>query len=255
MDNYSPGDVMTENKDRQCREGDGISPPESLYRREFEYAETMADGDEAGAAESKEEAAERGEVPAAGLIRTFIGGGKGKTWAALGLVLRAVSFGMKVHVVQFAKSQTSSEPLSLLEKQLPLFKIDTFGQHCPFVDLLKNSLIHCSECRKCYVDPRSPKQMDREIAEMAFEMCEGVVKSGLYDVLVMDEVLRALEFKLIEPERVLAFLKGKPENLEIVLTGPVASREIIALSDSVTYLVPIKRPSKKNFKPRRGIDH
>lgn len=194
------------------------------------------------------------EIPA-GLIRTFIGKGKGKTWAALGLVLRAVAFGMKAHVVQFLKSQTTSEPLSLLEMHLPLFKIDTFGQHCPFKDLLKNTLIHCNECKRCYVDPKIPKGIDKEIAEMAFEMCEGVARSGLYDILVMDEVLRALEYKLIEAKKIIRFLREKPKNLEIILTGPKAPSEIVRISNSVTYLVPVKRPLGKEIKPRLGIDY
>lgn len=199
---------------------------------------------------SSEEANEE----ARGLIRTFIGGGKGKTWAALGFAMRAVAFGMKAHVVQFNKPDVTGEPLFLMEKQVPLFKIDSFGQHCPFSDLLKSGLLSCPECRKCFLNPRSIKNMDSEYAELAFELCQGVARSGEYDVLVMDEVLRALHFKLINLEDLLTFLKEKPQKLEIIMTGPAAPGEIIRISHSVTYMLPVKRPSSIGRKLRRGID-
>lgn len=190
-----------------------------------------------------------------GSIRTFIGGGQGKSWAALGMAFRAMAYGMKIHIVQFLKSDTMSEPLSRAEKNLPLFKIDSFGQHCPFVDLLKNGLINCRECRKCYVCPEKIKNMDRDNAELAFEMAYGVARSGEYDVLVMDEVLRALEYGVIELDELLSFLNEKPEKLEIVMTGRTAPPEIIKISDSVVYLLPVKRRYGKETKPRLGIDY
>jgi cob(I)alamin adenosyltransferase len=189
-----------------------------------------------------------------GLIRTFIGHGQGKSWAALGCAFRAMAFGMKVHVIQFLKSNSSSEPLSLLEKALPQFKIDSFGQHCPFVDLLRNHLINCRECRKCYVSPRSPRPMDAEFAEMAFEMALGVSRCGEYDVLVLDEVLRALDYKLLPLDKILTFLGEKPHNLEVVLTGPEAPKEILKISHVVVYLMDIKKPRGEEARPRWGID-
>jgi len=193
--------------------------------------------------------------PPRGYIRTLIGGGQGKSWAALGMAFRAMAFGMKVHVVQFLKSDTMSEPLSRAEKSLPLFKIDSFGQHCPFVDLLRNGLINCGECRKCYVNPEKVKNMDRENAELAFEMAYGVAKSGEYDVLVLDEVLRALEYGVIELQELLDFLGEKPERLEIVMTGRTAPPEIIKASHTVVYLLPVKRRRGKEMKPRLGVDY
>ncbi|MDQ7823405.1 MAG: cob(I)yrinic acid a,c-diamide adenosyltransferase [Candidatus Eremiobacteraeota bacterium] len=189
-----------------------------------------------------------------GFIRIFIGSGQGKSHAALGLAFRAVAYGMKSHVIQFLKSNSSSEPLSQVEKQLPLFKIDSFGQHCPFGDLLNNGLINCKECRKCYVSPRNTRQMDREFAELAFEMAQGVARSGEYQVLVLDEVLRAIEYGLLESGELAGFLKDKPRNLEIILTGPGAPDEIVKLSHVVTYFMPVKRPLGQEMKPRRGID-
>lgn len=186
-----------------------------------------------------------------GLIRTYIGGGNGKTAASFGMAMRAVSLGMKVHVIQFLKSNVLSEPFSQLEKNLTLFKIDSFGQHCPFIDILKNNLIRCNECRKCHVNPKNPKNMDFEFAEMAFEMAFGVARSGEYDMLVLDEVLRALDLGLVKLELLLSFLKEKPFSLDLILTGNKAPREIVELSDYVSYIVAVKRPGhkRKNSKP------
>jgi cob(I)alamin adenosyltransferase len=190
-----------------------------------------------------------------GLIRLFIGRGQGKTWAALGCAFRATACGMKVHVIQFMKTTTSSEPLSQMEKELPLFKIDSFGHHCPFGDLLKNGLINCRECRKCYVSPKNVKNMDREFAELAFEMAWGVVRSGEYSMLVLDEVLRALQFGLFEEEELLRLMEAKPERLEMILTGPEASPEVFKRAHKVTYLMSLKEPFDFEAKPRMGIDY
>jgi len=195
-----------------------------------------------------------GEEPT-GLVRVFIGGGQGKSWAALGCAFRATACGLKVHVIQFLKSNTSSEPLSRLEKELPLFKIDSFGQHCPFADLLKNGLINCRECRKCHVSARHVKSMDIEFAELAFEMAWGVLRSGDYSLLVLDEVLKALEFKLFEEEELVRLISARPRSLEMVLTGTGAPPAILRLAHSVTYCMAIKKPFAHEVKPRPGIDY
>ncbi len=190
-----------------------------------------------------------------GLVRLFVGKGQGKSWAALGCAFRATACGMKVHIIQFLKSNTSSEPLSQLEKELPRFKIDSFGQHCPFIDLLKNGLINCRECRKCYVSPRHVKGMDIEFAELAFEMAWGVVRSGDYSLLVLDEVLRALEFGLFEEEELIKLIDAKPLSMELILTGTDAPPAVMKRAQAITYLMALKKPFAHEVKPRLGIDY
>ena len=96
--------------------------------------------------------------------------------------------------------------------------------------------------------------MDIDLAEMGFESAAGIIKKESTDVLILDEVLRAVEYNLISEKKLISLLIEKPQNLEIILTGNKASKEIISISDSVIYLFSIKQPFKSQFEPSLGKD-
>ena len=90
-----------------------------------------------------------------------------------------------------------------------------------------------------------PPKEDVELAEEALGLAEKVVKSGEYDVVILDEINVALHLKLISLERVLELIKSKPEHVELVLTGRYAPKEIIDAADLVTEMREVKHPYKK----------
>lgn len=168
-----------------------------------------------------------------GLIQIYTGDGKGKTTAALGLALRAIGWGMKVCMIQFAKNQKVGE-IIISKTKIPQLSIHQFGQK----QLIKK-----------------PIQKDKLIAQKGLIKAEKIIRSQKYDIVILDEINIALYHKLLDEKKVLEILKNKPESVEIVLTGRKASKKIIAAADLVTEMKSIKHPFEKNIKARKGIEY
>jgi len=170
-----------------------------------------------------------------GLVQVYTGNGKGKTSAAFGLALRAIGRGLKVYVIQFIKGGFDYGELYIVGK-LPNIKLKAFG-------------------RGKFVTQRPPGKEDVELAHEAFVLAEEVVKSGEYDIVILDEVNVALNLELISLEEVLELIKDKPKHVELVLTGRYAPEEIIKAADLVTEMREVKHPFNKGFSARKGIEY
>lgn len=168
-----------------------------------------------------------------GLIQVYTGNGKGKTTAALGQALRAAGRNKKILIVQFMKKWDYGELHSV--KHIPQISIKTFGT-------------------KDFVYKGKAKEIDYQEAKKAFS--EGVegAKSGQYDIVIFDELNVAVDFGLIELQKVIDFLAEKPEEIEIIITGRNATKEIIEKADLVTEMKEIKHPFQKGIKARIGIE-
>lgn len=168
-----------------------------------------------------------------GYVHIYTGNGKGKTTAALGLALRAVCAGKKVYIGQFVKGMKYSEVKA--EEYLPNFKIEQLG-------------------RSCFID-RVPEQEDIDAARSGLERCTEIISKGEYDVIILDEINIALYFKLFEVENVLKMLEKKAPNIEIILTGRYAPKELIEIADLVTEMKEIKHYYTKGVMARTGIEN
>jgi len=169
-----------------------------------------------------------------GLIHVYTGMGKGKTTAALGLALRASGAGFKVHMIQFMKGRKYSEIYAI--KNLKNFTISQFG-------------------RDEFVNKEKPEKIDIDLAEKGLAYAKDIIKNGEYDLVILDEINVAVDYKLIALNDVLDLIKQKPKELELVLTGRYAHPEIIKNSDLVTEMLEIKHPYQKGIKCRKGIDY
>ena len=170
-----------------------------------------------------------------GLVQVYTGNGKGKTTAAFGLALRAIGRGLKVYIIQFIKGGFDYGELYIVDK-LPNLTLKAFG-------------------RGKFVTEKPPGKADVELAEEAFALAEEVVKSGEYDIVILDEINVALNLKLIQIEKVLELIKNKPKHVELVLTGRYAPNEIIEAADLVTEMKEVKHPFNKGFQARKGIEY
>lgn len=168
-----------------------------------------------------------------GFIHVYTGPGKGKTTAALGLGLRAIGAGFKVHMIQFMKGRRYSE-LNALEN-IPNFTISQYG-------------------RDEFVSKENPKQIDIDLAKKGYLHAKNVIKNGKYDLIILDEINVAVEYNLIHIEDLMKLIKEKPEKLELVLTGRYAHPEIIKIADVVTEMLEIKHPYQQGITARKGID-
>ncbi|RJS77089.1 cob(I)yrinic acid a,c-diamide adenosyltransferase [Candidatus Bathyarchaeota archaeon] len=170
-----------------------------------------------------------------GLVQVYTGNGKGKTTAAFGLALRAIGRGLKVYVIQFIKGGFDYGELYIADK-LPNLKLKAFG-------------------RGKFVTEKPAEKEDVKLAEEALALAEKVIKSGEYDIVILDEVNVALDLKLIKTEKVVELVKSKPRHVELVLTGRYAPAEIVEIADLVTEMKEIKHPFSKGQQARKGIEY
>ncbi len=159
-----------------------------------------------------------------GLVIVYTGGGKGKTSAALGLVLRAVGYNHKVCMVQFVKGSWHYGELDSAKRLTPEFELITAGKG--FVGIL---------------DDKSPREEHVKAANDTLTISKEKITSGKFDVV-------------IKLDDVIDMIKSKPAELDLVLTGNHATKEVIELADLVTEMKEIKHPFKSGIKAKKGID-
>ncbi len=167
-----------------------------------------------------------------GYIHVYTGNGKGKTTAALGLSLRAVCAGKRVFFGQFIKGMEYSELKCTIF--LDNLEIEQFG-------------------RRCFIY-EAPSEEDIVAASKGLEKMREVMKSGKYDIVVMDELNIALYFKLFSVEEALAAINDRDKNTELIITGRYAPEEIINIADLVTKMKEIKHYYNEGIQAREGIE-
>ena len=172
---------------------------------------------------------------AKGLVIVITGNGKGKTTAAFGQALRAIGQGYKVFVLQFMKGRKYGEFIAA-EKYLPHLTIRMSGLDS-------------------FVMRDNPAAIDIELAQKGLDMAKKVIKSGKYDMVILDEINVALDFKLIALQEVIGIIKNKPAGLDLILTGRYAPPEIIELADTVSEVQEVKHHYKAGIKDRAGIEY
>ena len=94
----------------------------------------------------------------------------------------------------------------------------------------------------------------QQAAKEAWAMVEHEVKSGQWDLIILDEINYAILYGLVDVETVVNLLKTKPENLDMILTGRNARPEIIELAHTVTEMKVIKHAYQQGIKAKRGIE-
>ncbi|MBI2196387.1 cob(I)yrinic acid a,c-diamide adenosyltransferase [Candidatus Daviesbacteria bacterium] len=171
-----------------------------------------------------------------GLVIIYTGEGKGKTTAALGLVLRAVGYKKKCLIVQFGKVWFTGE-LEGVKKLSPFVKLIQGGKG--FVKILGDKL-PLSEHKKAALD--------------TFNLLKKEVKSGKWDVVVADEIVGAVSSKLLPLKAVVMLITDKPKGLDLVLTGHHAPKKLIEMAGLVTEMQEVKHPFQKGILAKKGID-
>lgn len=169
-----------------------------------------------------------------GLIQIFTGDGKGKTTAALGATVRAAGQGLRVYYVIFMKGDYPYGEWNTLSG-LPNVDMARFG----FRD---------------FTDPANVKPAEKEQARQALAAAREAMLSGNYDIVVLDEVNIAVAWKLVGLDEVIKLIEDKPQNVELILTGRYADKELVKRADLVTECLKIKHPYDDGVGVRRGIE-
>ena len=171
-----------------------------------------------------------------GLVHIYCGDGKGKTTASVGLAVRCAGRGNKVLLVQFLKSRDSGELYSLA--RLPEIEVMRGKESKKFTFQMNAEEKHV---------------LLLEHNKM-FEQVLAKVSSGNYALLILDEVIGAINSGVFDEGKLLAFLKSKPADLEVVLTGRNPSAALVELADYVSEVRKVKHPMDRGIMAREGIE-
>jgi cob(I)alamin adenosyltransferase len=172
-----------------------------------------------------------------GIIIVYTGKGKGKTTAALGIVLRAVGHGYKVGMIQFIKGEWYYGELTSSKRLEPEFELIAAGRG--FVGI---------------IDDDHPIGDHQKAARDAIEVAKQKIASGNYDIMILDEINYAAKLNLISQQDILDIISAKPEKTSLVLTGNYVPEAIMAAADLVTEMKEIKHPYQRGIKAKKGID-
>jgi cob(I)alamin adenosyltransferase len=175
-----------------------------------------------------------------GLILINTGPGKGKTTAALGTAFRAAGNGMRVLILQFLKGSwhygelDSAEALSASEG---------------FTYVIRQMGRGFVKVGGAETDPE-----DLAMVETAWNESVTEIMSGEWDLIVLDEIIYAIGYQMLDPERVAEVLRNRPEMLHVILTGRNAPQVLVNMADTVTEMRDVKHAYQKGILAQRGVE-
>ena len=189
----------------------------------------------------------RGKGASKGLVIVYTGEGKGKTTAAFGLAMRAVGRGWRVLMIQYTKmgEWPPGEPMGEIagaRRLAPEFKVVSTG--IGFVNILGDPYT--------FEDHRTAAQQGMELAWES-------MRSGEWDLIILDEILGAVSQGQIDLEQVLELIRARPHALDLCLTGHDAEKkfldQLLEVADLATEMVKLKHPFDTGRQARKGIDY
>ncbi|MEP7213270.1 MAG: cob(I)yrinic acid a,c-diamide adenosyltransferase [Acidobacteriota bacterium] len=171
-----------------------------------------------------------------GILMVNTGDGKGKTTAALGVLVRAAGRGMKCVLIQFMKSKT-----------------DRYGEH----ESLEKLGVEVHTMGAGFTWDTKDTALDIATSEETWNLCLEKMRSEEYDLLVFDELVYVLDYKFLDLEKVIAEVKEireKQPHLHVIMTGRNAPAELIEAADLVTEMTEIKHPFHAGIYAQQGIE-
>jgi cob(I)alamin adenosyltransferase len=181
---------------------------------------------------------------AVGQIQVYDGMGKGKSQAALGVVLRSLGLGMaatetsnptetRILLLRFLKGPgreyAEDAAIAALQQGFP-----------HLIDQVRTG-------RADYFDAEQITSFDRAEAERGWDVAKGAISSGLYSVIVLDEINPVLDLGLLSVEKVVKDLKRKPEHLEVIATGRGAPQALLDIADLHSEMRPHEHPNAEAY--------
>jgi cob(I)alamin adenosyltransferase len=167
-------------------------------------------------------------------VLLYTGNGKGKTTAALGLVLRAWGQGLRPCVVQFIKDTRGRWGETIAAERLGI-AWHTFGEG--------------------YTWRSEDLARDRATAKEAWAFAQALIVSGAYDLIVLDEFTYPVRFGWLDADEVVTWLREhRPAALHLVITGRDADPRLVELADLVTEMCEIKHPFSTGVPAQPGIE-
>ncbi len=168
-------------------------------------------------------------------ILLFTGEGKGKTTAALGMTLRAAGHGMRVLVIQFVKQDASTGEIAALRNIEQIELVQTGRGFVPKPD-----------------DPHFCEH--QAAAEQGLVRAAEAIRSGQYELVVLDEVCVAVSLGLLEESEVIKAVLEASGEMRLALTGRHATPGLIELADTVSEIRCVKHAYDAGIPAQKGVE-
>lgn len=169
-----------------------------------------------------------------GILIVYTGAGKGKTTAALGMVMRCLGHGMKVAIVQFIKGAIDTAEQRALRE---------FGDQVTFLRLGEG-----------YTWETQDRERDTNVAQEAWGKATEYMRNSEYAMVVLDELNIAVQHEYIDAAQVLAAVRDRPVMQHVVITGRGAKPEVLEAADLVSEMKMVKHPFRKGIKAQKGVE-
>lgn len=173
------------------------------------------------------------------LVYIFTGSGKGKTTAAFGTSLRALAKGKKVVIVQFFKNQDwfGIGETEFLRNSSKLVKIYQYG-------------------KKGWINPKNPTKEDIDYANKGMKKCFDIVNKKQAFLLVADELLIGILFKILSEKEIIKLMKvAKENNVNLIITGRGATKKIVDAADLVSEMKLVKHHYDQGSLAIEGLEY
>ncbi|AHI53495.1 cobalamin adenosyltransferase [Spiroplasma sabaudiense Ar-1343] len=172
-----------------------------------------------------------------GYFHIIMGEGKGKTSALNGMALRAIGDGWNVKYVRFLKNRPTSENKVLKKAKIVVENYYHFS---------KKFIWEMDDAERVEFKAETQKGLDR---------LKKIFQDSNIDMVLIDEVLGAIENKLIDEDEFLLILKNRKPNIEVAISGRYASDNLIKYADLVSKIEPVKHYIDQNVESRKGIEY
>ncbi|MHA1338479.1 MAG: cob(I)yrinic acid a,c-diamide adenosyltransferase [Promethearchaeota archaeon] len=129
-----------------------------------------------------------------------------------------------------------------------------YGEYYTMTHILDIPVIQLGTPRFIFSGEK-PTEEHKLKSEFGLELIERLLKSDVYDIVVLDEIITAVNFKIVDEDRLVRILKEKKPNIEVFLTGRGAIGELMELADYITEFKKVKHPFDKGIYARKGIEY
>lgn len=169
-----------------------------------------------------------------GCVQVYTGNGKGKTTAAIGLAVRAIGQNLRVEMIQFLKVSKCGEHQALRKLGL-IIDSGSYIEQPPW--------------------QANAKDVWEAHTKIQWEKAMKLASNEKVDVLILDEILGALNKGFISSSELLELLDVRQTGIELILTGRDAPPDLITRADLVTSMEPIKHYMDQGICARAGIEY
>ncbi len=204
-------------------ETDTISSTDDSYRRKMQRRKEV----------QEQRLSQRNQEK--GLVIVHTGNGKGKTTAALGMVMRSLGHGYRVAIVQFIKGAWEPAEKSVLSQWSHQLEFHAMGEG--------------------FTWETQDRDRDIQMAQQAWEKALTFLINPEFRLVLLDEINIALKLDYLSADQVLSGLAQKPDDSHVILTGRGAPPALIDAADLVTEMTLIKHPFREQgVKAQAGIE-